>query len=255
MVRKARLRCPRHAPNFTRMYELYYWPGIQGRGEFVRLALEQAGARYRDIAKDEDGSAEVMRFMHGPDVTTPAFAPPYLKHGKVVLGQTAAILLYLGPRLRLAPKSYAGQLWTHQIQLTIADFIHEAHDVHHPIAVSLYYADQKREAARRAADFRKTRAPKFLGWLESVIARNPAESGWLVGKSLTYADLSLFQTVRWLEYGFPKLTKRLAKKYPRTWKLAERVGTQKRIAAYLASDRRLAFNDDDLIRHYPELDG
>jgi glutathione S-transferase len=236
------------------MYTLYYWPEIQGRGEMVRLALEQAGAHYDDVAKDGDATDRIIRYLRGPGVAMPPFAPPFLQHGKRIIGQTAAILLYLGGRHGLTPKNDAGRLWTHQIQLTIADFLSEAHDTHHPVSVSLYYADQKAEAKRRAAAFRKERVPKFMRWFETVIAHNRRRSGLLVGGSVTYADLSLFQTVRWLEYGFPRLMKKVMKQHPRVARLADRIGQLPRIAAYLASDRRLAFNDDDLVRHYRELD-
>lgn len=236
------------------MYTLYYWSGIQGRGEMVRLALEQSGVRYSDVAKQEDGDDRLMRFLLNQRIATPPFAPPFLLHGKRIVAQTAAILMYLGSRHALAPKDGAGRIWTHQIQLTIADFLAEAHDTHHPISVALYYADQKSEAKRRAVSFRKERVPKFMRWFESVIARNPKKSGFLVGRRVTYADLSLFQTVRWLEYGFPRLMKRVMKEHPKVARLAASVGELPRVAAYLASDRRLAFNDDDLLRHYPELD-
>jgi glutathione S-transferase len=44
------------------------------------------------------------------------------------------------------------------------------------------------------------------------------------------------------------------RKYPLLRGLAERAAGQPRIAAYLASPRRLAFNNDGVFRHYPELD-
>ncbi len=161
-------------------YELYYWPMIQGRGEFVRLALEEAGADYVDVARapdDETGIRTMMRFMKDDGLGRPPFAPPFLKDGAVVVGQTAAILLYLGPRLGLVPDDEAGRVWTHQIQLTIADVVAEAHDTHHPVGVGLYYEDQKPEAARRAEDFRKNRIPKFLGWFETILEPQSFRAG------------------------------------------------------------------------------
>ena len=132
-------------------YELYYWPSIQGRGEFVRLALEDAGADYVDLARRPKGMAAMMRFMESNTVERPPFAPPFLKAGKLVIAQTANILFYLGPRLDLAPKSEPSRLCAHQLQLTIADWVAEAHDTHHPISGGLYYEDQKAEAKRRYA--------------------------------------------------------------------------------------------------------
>lgn len=239
------------------VYELYYWPGLQGRGEFVRLALEEAGVAYRDIAKtgsESEASGTIVTLLGDPGLTTLPFAPPFLKHGRRIIGQTAAILLYLGDRHGLAPKAEAGRLWTHQLQLTIADAVTEAHDAHHPIASSLYYEDQKPEAKRRAEDFCRQRMPKFLNWFETVLDRNPGGKGHLVGARLTYADLSLFQLVSGLAHAFPKASRRALDKTPRLAALAETIAARPRIAAYLASDRRIPFNEYGIFRHYPELD-
>jgi glutathione S-transferase len=212
-------------------YELYYWSAIQGRGEFVRLALEDAGANYVNREPVERKSV---------------FAPPFLRAGALLIGQTANILHYLGPRLRLAPKAEPRRLWLHQQQLTIADWLVEVHDVHHPIASSLYYEDQRREAKRRAAVFRKERLPKFLGYFENNLQPKAP---------ITYVDLSLFQMIEGLRYAFPKAISRLETKYPRLINLHNRVAKRPRIAAYLASGRRVPFNQQGIFRHYPGLDG
>lgn len=240
------------------MYELYYWPGIQGRGEYVRLALEHAGAQYVDIAlvpeKDGGGVPAMERFLQGADIARPPFAPPFLKAGRRLIGQTANILFFLGPRLKLAPADAAGKLWTHQLQLTIADFLVEIHDTHHPIGSGLYYAQQKREAKRRSKDFLETRLPKFLDYFDRVIERNPGKGAGLVGKRFTYADLSLAQVIAGLRYAFPVATRAALRGRPRLRELHAAVFAQPRIRRYVASARRLAFNDDDIFRHYPELD-
>ena len=238
-------------------YELYYWPEIQGRGEFVRLALEEAGAAYVDVARRPartGGVPALLRLMDGARVAHPPFAPPYLRAGKLLIGQTANILLFLGARHGLAPKTEARKLWAHQLQLTVADLVVETHDTHHPIASSLYYEDQKPEARRRAADFRRARLPKFLSYFETVLARNPAGPRYLVGARLTYPDLSLFQVVEGLRYAFPNAMRRLERKLPRVIALHDRVARRPRIAAYLASPRRLPFNESGIFRRYPELD-
>ncbi|THD80993.1 MAG: glutathione S-transferase [Phenylobacterium sp.] len=237
--------------------ELYYWPTIQGRGEFVRLALEQAGADYLDMARLKgpgQGVEAMMRLMKDQAVTRPSFAPPFLRDGEVMVGQTAAILAYLGPKLGLAPQAAADRAWLDQIQLTIADLVAEAHDTHHPVDLEAYYKDQKPEAARRAEGFRGKRIAKFLGWLETVLARNPAGPEWLVGARLTYADLSAFQVTEGLRYAFPKAAAKTLKATPKLVDLADRVRALPNIAAYLASERRIAFNEDGIFRHYPELD-
>jgi len=244
-------------------YQLHYWPGIQGRGEFVRLALEAAGADYVDVARGDETTGQGMpamaHYLEDQGVARPPFACPFLVDGRRVIGQSAAILLYLGPRLGLAPKSESDQLWTHQIQLTIADLVTEVHDVHHPIGSGLYYEEQKHEALRRSVDFRKTRLPKFLAWFEAVLQRNPRNSGrampHLVGGRLSYVDLSLFQVVEGLRYALPATSAKALKKAPLTVRVRDGVAAHKRIAAYLASERRLAFNEQGIFRHYPELDG
>ena len=236
-------------------YELYYWPGIQGRGEFVRLALEEAGADYVDVARQAGrGVPAMMRFLEGTEPGSLPFAPPFLKAGDRVIAQTANILLYLGPRLGLVPKAEAGRLWAHQLQLTIADFVAEIHDVHHPIAGSLYYHQQKREARRRAGHFTTGRVPKFLHYFEQVLAGNPKGRGYMLGRNLSYVDLSIFQLIAGLRYAFPKTMKGLEPKYPGLVALHDKVAARPNITAYLASDRRIPFNKDDIFRHYPELD-
>lgn len=238
-------------------YELYYWPTIQGRGEFVRLALEDAAADYVDVARSRAkgmGVAAMLRVLSDARLVHPPFAPPFLKAGASWIAQTANILFYLGPRLGLAPADEAGRLWVHQLQLTIADLVAESHDVHHPIAGSLYYEEQKREARRAAAHFTRERIPKFLGYFENVLARNPSGPDHLVGAQASYVDLSMFQVLAGLNHAFPRTMARVTKKTPRLVRLAERVAARPRLAAYLASPRRLPFNEQDVFRHYPELD-
>jgi glutathione S-transferase len=236
-------------------YELYYWPGIQGRGEFVRLALEEADADYVDVARKPGkggGVPALLRFLDGTRLKHPPFAPPFLKAGELVIGQTANILLYLGARHGLAPRGEAARLWTNQLQLTISDFVGEVHDTHHPIAGGLYYEDQRAAAKRRAADFLKNRAPKFLRYFEQLLERGGGH--YLLGRSLSYPDLSLFQVADGLRYAFPNATRRLERKLPRVVALHDRVAARRRIAAYLASGRRIPFNQSGIFRHYRELD-
>jgi glutathione S-transferase len=239
-------------------YELFYWTGLQGRGEFVRLALEEAGADYIDVARgaESDGLAvpAMMALLHGESLEHVPFAPPILRDDAVVLAQTANILLYLGGRLGLAPQDEAGRLWTHQIQLTITDLVAQAYNAHHPIDEDLWFHEQKPEAMHRAKVFRETRLPKFLGWFERVLAQNPAGGAHMVGDAVTYADLSVFQVVEGLSYAFPKATGRVLAGLPRVAALRSAVGRRPRIAAYLASDRRIAFNETGIFRNYPELD-
>ena len=240
-------------------YELHYWPTIQGRGEFVRLALEAAGAAYIDVAREPPskggGEAALGRRLGDPGNPRPSFAPPFLVDGDIVIGQTAAILLYLGPRLGLAGVGEADGIWTHQLQLTIADAVAEAHDTHHPLSTGLYYENQREAALERAKAFREERIPKFLDWFELVLQRNPAGDLHLVGDGLTYADLSLFQLVAGLRYAFPKATARALAQTPAVAKLATNVSRRQRVHEYLQSPRRISFNEDGIFRAYPELDG
>ena len=236
-------------------YQLYYWPSIQGRGEFIRLALEAAGADYVDVARGEGGMQQMMGLMQGEDAVRPPFAPPFLRDGELLVAQVADILLHLGPKLGLAPSDEAGRLWTHQLQLTVTDFLAEVHDTHHPVASGLYYEDQKPEAKRRAADFLENRAPKYLGWFETVLERNPDGPGRLVGGQLTYADLSLVQMIAGLRYAFPKAMQRIEPRIPRLVTLHDAVAALPKLKAYLDSPRRIPFNEQGIFRRYPELDG
>ncbi|MBB3180071.1 glutathione S-transferase [Variovorax sp. Sphag1AA] len=240
-------------------YQLHYWPTIQGRGEFVRLALEAAGAEYVDVAREPPakggGESALMRDLDDPRNPRPSFAPPFLVDGDVVVGQTAAILLYLGPRLGLAGAGEIDALWTHQIQLTIADVVMEAHDTHHPLSTGQYYEDQREAALARAKAFRDERIPKFLNWFERILQRNPAGDVHLVGDALTYADLSLFQLVAGLRYAFPKAAARALAHTPAVVKLYANVSRRQRVHEYLQSPRRIPFNEEGIFRAYPELDG
>ena len=232
-------------------YELYYWPSIQGRGEYVRLALEDAGADYADVARSGSGMAAMMKMMQARS-GTPPFAPPFLKAGKRVIGQTANILLYLGSRHGLAPKAEAGRLWLHQLQLTVTDFVLEVHDTHHPLGPSMYYEDQRGAAKKRTGEFWDERVPKYLGYFERLLQEN--RGAYLTGRRITYVDLSLFQIVEGLRYAFPNRMKAFEREIPGLVELHDRVAVRPNIKAYLASDRRIAFNEDGIFRHYKALD-
>jgi glutathione S-transferase len=236
-------------------YQLYYWPTIQGRGEFVRLALEEAQAGYVDVARQQDGIEALQKAM--AQAATPSFAPPFLVVGdqanRQTIGQTANILQFLGSAHALAPRARAGRLWIHQLQLTIADLVAEVHDTHHPVSSSLYYEDQKREAKRRAAGFIAERVPKYFDYFEAVLAA-AGRDGYLNGARISYADLSMFQVIAGLRYAFPQAMARIEPDYPRLAGLHDLVAARPNIAAYLASKRRIPFNQDGIFRHYPELD-
>ena len=238
-------------------YNLYYWPHIQGRGEFVRLALEAAGADYVDVARRAEkrggGRPAIMAILQGTDPRTP-FAPPILEADGEWISQTANILAFLGPRLGLVPKDAAAQRWANQLQLVIADFVVEAHDTHHPIAKHLYYEDQKPAARKRSKAFIELRLPKYLGYFEGVLKRNPHGPQWTIGKALSYVDLSVFQMVAGLRFAFPRSMAKLEPAYPNVIALTERVAKLPAVARYLKSKRRIPFNQSGIFRHYPELD-
>jgi glutathione S-transferase len=246
-------------PAALETYELYYWPTIQGRGEFVRLALEAAEASYVDVARlppgEAGGAKRIGGVLAGDLGGLRPFAPPILKHGTLVIAQTANILQYLGPRLGLVPDDDSGRVAANQLQLTIADIVLEAHDSHHPIGASLYYDEQKPEARRRTELFVRDRIPKYLGYFERVLADNGAAGGrHAVGDRLSYVDLSLFQLMTGLAYAFPAAVARIGAKLPLLSALRDRVAAEPRVAAYLASPRRIPFNEHGIFRRYPELD-
>ncbi len=233
-------------------YQLYYWPEIQGRGEFVRLALEDAGASYDDVARKGRGEEYMMAMMTGRGQKRYPFAPPFLKAAKLVVAQVAEILFYLGPHLKLTPADEAGRLWLHQLQLTVSDFVKEIHDTHHPLGGEFYYEDAKPEAKRFAGNFLANRAPKYLGYFEAVLEKSGGP--WLLGRKFSYIDLSVFQLVAGLRYAFPKAMKRLERDVPGLVDVHNRVARRPNIEAYLGSERRIPFNEMGIFRRYPELD-
>ncbi len=232
-------------------YQLYYWPEIQGRGEFVRLALEDAGADYDDVARESGGVQQMLAIMRGDD-KRPPYAPPFLKAGRLIIAQVANILFSLGPRLKLAPADEAARLWLHQLQLTVTDFVKEIHDTHHPLGSSLYYEDAKAEAKRYTHNFLKERAPKYLGYFETVLSRSGGP--WLLGRKFSYGDLSMFQLVEGLRYAFPNAMQGIERKLPGLVAVHDRAAERKNVAAYLASERRIPFNESGIFRRYAELD-
>jgi glutathione S-transferase len=233
-------------------YQLYYWPEIQGRGEFVRLTLEDAGASYDDVARKSGGMDKMMALINGGRDKRPPFAPPILKAGSRVIAQTANILFYLGPQLKLAPRAEADRLWLHQLQMTVTDFVKEIHDTHHPVGSGFYYEDQKPESKRFTENFLDERAPKYLGYFETVLKKSGGP--YALGRKFTTMDLSLFQLIEGLRYAFPKAMKAIERETPHVIAVRDRVAARPRIKAYLASPRRIAFNEMGIFRRYPELD-
>jgi glutathione S-transferase len=238
-------------------YELYYWPGIQGRGEFVRLALEEAGVRYIDAAllpeAEGGGVPSILRVLEGKGARRPPFAPPILRVRRQYIAQTPNILLFLGERLRLAPADEQGKLWTHQLQLTVLDFYQEIFHTHHPLGDGYAYEEQRSAAKRRTKDFLAARLPKYLDYFERIVKLN-AHAPWMVGARLSYVDLSMAQVVAGLQYAFPTASRRAFRRRPRLLALRDAVFARPRIARYVTSGRRLPFNNEDLFRHYPALD-
>ena len=237
---------------------LYYWPDIQGRGEFVRLALEQANVAYVDVARSSPKRSDVdpiIDILENGFAKKPNFAPPIIKDGNLVISQTAAILQHLGPKLNLVGKTYEERLFAQQLQLTLCDFLTEIHDTHHPIGSELYYEEQIQEAKRKTRHFLSFRLPKYLNYFELTLSNNPYHSGWLIGESLSYPDLSIFQIFEGLHYSFPQTIDPLLKStYPWCAQLRSKVSQQNNISAYLKSNRRIDFNEMGIFRSYPELD-
>jgi glutathione S-transferase len=234
-------------------YQLFYWPEIQGRGELIRLALEDSGAAYDDVARKSGGVDRMMAIVKGARDKHPPFAPPFLKVGKLVIAQVANILVYLGPRLKLAPRDEVGRLWLHQLQLTVTDFVKEIHDTHHPVGSGLYYEDQKAEAKRFTTNFLDERAPKYLSYFETVLKKS--KGPFLFGRKVTYVDLSIFQLIEGLRYAFPQAMKDIERKVPGLVTVRDKIAVRPGIQAYLSSPRRIAFNEMGIFRRYPELDG
>ena len=240
------------------VYDFYYWPHILGRGEVVRLALEEAGAEYRDVAREpDDPDAQrqvILDILMDTTHARPPFAPPFLVDGDMTIAHAANILHYLGPKIGLAPDSEGDIYFAHQLQLTITDLLMEVHDTHHPITSQMYYEDQIEESKKRAAAFVEMRIPKHLAYYEKILTNNPSGSGWLIGEDLSYPDLSLFQVIEGLRYAFPNGFGKAEGEYPHVIELRDKVAKRPKTANYLASERRIDFNTMGVFRHYPELD-
>ena len=232
-------------------YDLWYWPSIQGRGEFVRLALEAKGIPYRDRAR-ADGADALLADLSGHSGIKP-FAPPYLVASDgFVIGQVAHILAWLADRHDLGAGELATDLQLIMLQLTITDIVAEVHNVHHPVAGSLYYADQKDAAHEAAKHFRQERMPKYFGYFEDALGQNGGP--FVLGAKWSHVDTSLFQLVEGLRYMLPQSMAVLEPKYPKLVACRDAIAQMPAIVAYLASERRIPFNQDGIFRHYPELD-
>ncbi|EAU41783.1 putative glutathione S-transferase P subunit [Fulvimarina pelagi HTCC2506] len=240
------------------MIDLYYWPDIPGRGEYVRLVLEAGGLKYRDVVRlpeaEGGGMPAMVAFLEGRKGYPIPFAPPFIVDDGILVSQTALCCAHVAAQCGLAPEAEADRAFALSVAVTTADFAAEAHDTHHPISVSLYYEDQKPEAMRRAEDFRNNRIPKFLAWYENLIENNPTDSGWLVGDRMTYADLGLFHTCRGLAYAFPNAMGEASQAAPKVQELCRTIAKLPKVIAYQGSDRALRFSTDGLFRRYPELD-
>jgi len=232
------------------MYELYYWPTIQGRGEFVRLLLEDAGADYIDVVRKPESEGGGVQALRALVEASEHFAPPFLKDGETMVSQTPLIMDYLGERHGLTPRDTDRRRDTLRLSMVLSDFLVEAHDVHHPLAKEFFYEDQREEALRRAPSFRQMRIPKFYDYFEQLLQSN----GYLVGDACSHAEFSLFQVVEGMRYAFPRTMARLEPKYPNVITLRDRIASRTGVATYLTSERRIPFNEHGIFRHYPELD-
>lgn len=229
-------------------YQLWYWPSIPGRGEFVRLALEAAEIEYEDMAR-EHGAEALIEDLQSRQGIRP-FAPPYLVDGELCIGQTAHILAFLADRHDFGAGELETDLQLIQLQLDITDIVAEVHNVHHPVAAALYYQDQMDPAYEAAQHFRDERIPKYLDHFETALEENGGPC--MLGDRWTHVDTSLFQLLEGLDYMFPNRMRELD--YPRLELCRQAVMEIEGIEQYLASDRRLPFNEDGIFRHYPELD-
>ena len=237
-------------------YRLVYWPTIPGRGEFVRVILEDVGAAYIDVARlpeaEGGGSRAVVGFLADPPPGLRPLACPVLVADDLVLAQSVAIAMLLGERHHRLPGDGAGRYGVQQVLLTMTDLVAEVHSVHHPISTSLRYEDQREAAIVGARPFHAQRLPKYLDWLERLLADNGDEV--LVGAGTTVADLWVLPLLDGLDYAFPRSMAALAPRVARLRGLRDRVASRPPLVTYLASARHRPHNLSGIFRHYPELD-
>ena len=231
-------------------YQLWYWPSIPGRGEFVRLFMEAGELEYTDMAREQSADA-LVEDMHAREGIQP-FAPPYLVDEDVTIGQTALILLYLSDKEGLGSGDLATDLKLMQLQMDIADLVEEVHSTHHPVASSQYYADQMDAAYDKAEDFRANRIPKYLIHFDNALAASGGP--FVLGEQWSHVDTSLFQVMEGLDYAFPRYMAEMQGSWPHLEALQAAVPEIEGVAAYLASENRMEFNEDGIFRHYEELD-
>ncbi|KAI0205629.1 glutathione S-transferase protein-like protein [Astrocystis sublimbata] len=256
-------------------YELIYWCSCPARGEHIRLALEEAGAPYSDTLSlgMEKCWKKVEEYIAddymGESGNPPYYAPPFFKHGSLMISQTSNILMYLGPRLGLSGSKEGDAYRVNALALTALDGLSdEVHQTHHPIAHDLFWEDQKEESRRCSKEWVKDRLPKHLGFWDKVLKCEKALPGawsmgeseaspgpWLLGDTFTYADLVLFQCIDGVLFAFPRAMKQAkdSGKYDRVFQLHDAVAARPNIAAYLSSNRRQEYNIG-IYRYYEEND-
>lgn len=233
-------------------YQLWYWPDIPGRGEFIRLPMEAAGIAYSEPARTAaDGLAAVAAYLETLD-QQPAFAVPLLDTGSEQIAQTPNILAFLGEEHGIGPAGAAQRRYLNQLQIDMADFAEEMHSTHHPVSAYLYYEDQKAEAARVAEAFRTDRVGKYLAHFER--AARTSDGDWLVGDEWSCGDTSMAQLLDGLCYAFPRRMAILAPEFRKLQTIRRKISALAGIVSYRQSSRWQAFNQEGLLRHYPEHD-
>lgn len=231
-------------------YALYYWPVLPGRGEIIRMLLEDAGAAYRDVGREE-GFGVIVSARKGELGGARPFAPPILQHGELVLSQSSVIARYIAERHGLAPSDHRGRFLAEQHFLGWSDVMVEVHDTHHPIALGLHYEDQRDAAKERTRHFLADRLGTWLQHFEHIVTQG---GGVHVGETITYPDFMARFVLRGIEYAFPRAFSEHRERIPSLLALRDRVEARPQLAAYLASDRAMAFNEHGIFRHYPELE-
>ncbi|MXO84844.1 glutathione S-transferase [Altererythrobacter aurantiacus] len=234
-------------------YDLWYWPSIQGRGEFVRLFMAAAGIEWRDCAREKDAEALLDDMDERKEKGFAPYAPPYLVDGDFAIAQVAHIVTWLSEKHDIGAADEADKLHLIQLQLDITDIVEEVHSVHHPVASSLYYDDQKDAAEQAAEKFREERIPKYFDHFEQALGVKDG-GPFSLGSTWSHFDTSLFQLVEGLEYAFPRRMAAIKDDYPMIFACRDAVALIDGLAAYVASEDRIPFNEDGIFRHYPELD-
>ena len=202
-------------------YRLFYWEK-RGRGEQIRLLLNELGQEYEDVYVPMN--EEFMKLKRQGPGTLYFGSVPMLEDGDFKLAQGPVIMNYLGRKHGLMPADLQPAAKTE--------------------AMVVGAEDMRMAYFRLLGDGREEKQAKFVGgawndrWLSawSGLIELNGDTGYLVGSTLTQADLAVWDAldaiITWIDGA-------TFASFARVQKFYESIKARPAIASYLASDRRI----------------